>query len=616
MHRYLVFIFFTVLAPFAIAQDIVEPRMVAIPGGNFTMGHDSSSSTAAANYPFPTPAATPSRRVEVAPFWLAAHEVTVGEFRRFVEATGYRTRDVCLDWNRTSLRFPREVRLKPGSWSSEEYAPSEFHPVLCVSWDDAVAYASWLTEKTGLAYRLPSEAEWEYAARAWDEAILPETLCSYGNGYDENGKHEIRRRHELAWAELDCADGAGFTNVVGMYLPNRFGVFDLLGNVSEWVEDCEHPDYDGAPTNGAAWTTDCKGGFKIHRGGSYASMAAALTPHARAGGWRSNSMAIGTGFRLALDFAELPAERSPTVATQEFAQRSEAAQQRKRERHAQWLREQGPIQPEMVVVAGGVFRMGSDGPESAANERPVHEVSVASFKLSKYEVTVEEFRRFVEATGYPVDDTCWNWDASGATQAEKRAGGWDSKQMAPSGRHPVMCVSWKDAHAYLDWLSNTTGKRYRLPTEAEWEYAARAGERERPADRASLCERGNLYDQYGFTVIARDHNVEFATHAPCNDGAAYTAPVGSYRANALGVFDMLGNVAEYVADCEHQNYTGAPADGSAWSVDCSGPFSKVIRRGGAYGSEPKHVRVSARGHASPDNTSALGDGFRIAQDMQ
>ena len=234
---------------------------------------------------------------------------------------------------------------------------------------------------------------------------------------------------------------------------------------------------------------------------------------------------------------------------------------------------QMPILPEMVVIPGGSFRMGCvSGRNCLSDEEPVHEVRVASFELSKYEVTFEEYDRFTDATGRErVGDSGWG-----------------------RGRRPVINVSWEDAVAYTEWLSAPTGERYRLPSEAEWEYAARAGS-------TTKYSWGN---EIG-------HN-----RANCNGcGSQWdnekTAPVGSFGPNALGLHDMHGNLREWVQDCWNDSYRGAPADGSAWT---SGNCERRVLRGGSWFSGPGSLRAASRFRYSTGRRY-ISFGFRVARTL-
>jgi formylglycine-generating enzyme required for sulfatase activity len=230
--------------------------------------------------------------------------------------------------------------------------------------------------------------------------------------------------------------------------------------------------------------------------------------------------------------------------------------------------------PMMIVISPGKFVMGSSVREldHRASEDPQHEVGIAkSFAISKFEVTFEQ------------------WDACvGASACVPAADAWGR------GNMPVVNVSWEDVHQYVAWLSRLTGKEYRLLTEAEWEYAARAGT--------------NTRFSWG--------NEPGAANANCSDcGSTWslqTAPVGSFKPNAFGLHDVLGNVWEWVEDSWHENYQGAPRDGSAWLKD-GNPNYRVIR-GGSWHNESELIRVAARfqrNHLVRFDTL----GFRVARTM-
>jgi formylglycine-generating enzyme required for sulfatase activity len=233
------------------------------------------------------------------------------------------------------------------------------------------------------------------------------------------------------------------------------------------------------------------------------------------------------------------------------------------------------IEPEMVEVKAGDFRMGNVGRFGEPSERPAHDVKIQKpFKLAKYEVTFDEYDRFALTTGrYLPGD-----------------------QGRGRGRRPVINVSWEDARDFANWLSKQTGKRYRLPSEAEWEYAAGSGSisREVPAQVSSF----RLSD--------------YAWHA--ENSKSQAQPVGTKKPNGLGLYDMRGNVWEWVEDCWHENYNGAPLDGRAWKEENGGQCVRRVLRGGSWVSDPEILRSSLRGSASAVNR--YGDtGFRLAQDI-
>ena len=253
---------------------------------------------------------------------------------------------------------------------------------------------------------------------------------------------------------------------------------------------------------------------------------------------------------------------------------------------------------EMVSIPAGKFRMGSRKGDDA--EKPVRRVSVPAFKMSKYEVTVSQFRAFVEAAEYRTDaeqnvggeagcfskqvDGNWAW-VSGRS--------WRDPGYPVEDDQPVVCVSWNDVQAFIDWLNQKTGGNYRLPTEAEWEYAVRAGSK----------TKYSWGDGIGSNQANCDNDY-------CGDSWEYTAPVGSFPANPWGLHDMHGNVWEWVQDCWNDNYKGAPKDGSART---SGDCGRRVVRGGAWSNDARHLRSADRdrdARASRGN----GIGFRLAQD--
>ncbi len=264
--------------------------------------------------------------------------------------------------------------------------------------------------------------------------------------------------------------------------------------------------------------------------------------------------------------------------------------------------------PEMVVVPAGTFRIGSPGaePDRQGDEGPQAEIRIdAPFALGRTEVTVEQFGRFVVATGYETDAErlggCFAyvgaWEAIEGTDWRKPPG------VEQDGRHPVVCVSWNDAVAYARWLSAQTGERYRLPTEAEWEYAARGGSgASRPwgDDPHAACEHANVAD----SALKRAHPGDWPAH-DCDDGFVYTAPVASLGANGFGLHDMAGNVWEWTCSGYQQRYAGAERE-------CADPLltGQRVFRGGSWYNFPAWVRSAARSAFPPDFRTYLL-GFRV-----
>ncbi|WP_129268006.1 SUMF1/EgtB/PvdO family nonheme iron enzyme [Bradyrhizobium betae] len=270
--------------------------------------------------------------------------------------------------------------------------------------------------------------------------------------------------------------------------------------------------------------------------------------------------------------------------------------------------------PEMVVVAAGEFLMGSSAGEignglAAANESPQHKVVVREpLAVGRFEVTRDQFAAFVAASGYKAGDRCFTFEQNVPKERENRS--FLMPGYAQEGNHPAVCISWTDAQAYVDWLSKTTGKPYRLLSEAEFEYAARAGSTlpyTFTDNAADLCRFVNGADQ-----AARNAGLpQDAPYMACSDGYPFTAPVGSLKANAFGLADLIGNVWEWTADCFADDYRGAGADSAARSqADCA---ARTLR-GGDWFSAASSLRPAIRAKAGPD---AHHDdiGFRVARTL-
>ena len=267
-----------------------------------------------------------------------------------------------------------------------------------------------------------------------------------------------------------------------------------------------------------------------------------------------------------------------------------------------------PNCPEMVVIPAGSFEMGSPDSEKGRDkdEGPVHQVSIASFALSKTEITRGQFAAFVKKTRYNTGDKCWTLQEG---KYDSRSGNWQNPGYPQDDKHPVTCINWEDAKAYAEWMSKKTGKKYRLPSEAEWEYAARGHTRTtrywgESAEEA--CGYANVADK---TAQAQIKGTSAWLVHNCMDGFAYTAPVGHFKANAFGLKDMLGNVWEWTEDSYHDNYKDAPTEGSAWQGD----GVKRVLRGGSWNNEPQNVRAAIRnGNKSVQRFSIFG--FRLARE--
>jgi formylglycine-generating enzyme required for sulfatase activity len=234
------------------------------------------------------------------------------------------------------------------------------------------------------------------------------------------------------------------------------------------------------------------------------------------------------------------------------------------------------VEPEMVIVQDNLYRMGDWHGTGSRSERPAHDVQIRRFAIGRYEITFEEYDRFALATGKKIPhDQAWG-----------------------RARRPVVDITWSDARDYAAWLSEQSGKRYRLPSEAEWEYAARSGGKDETwsgtSDEKQLAEYA-VFDKL------------------------QTEPVGSRKPNGLRLHDMSGNVSEWVEDCVHLDYKDSPTDGSAWLEEGSGNCDRRIIRGGSWFNalyKPSWaVRSTFRsGINAGDRASNVG--FRLAQNIE
>jgi formylglycine-generating enzyme required for sulfatase activity len=265
--------------------------------------------------------------------------------------------------------------------------------------------------------------------------------------------------------------------------------------------------------------------------------------------------------------------------------------------------------PKMVVIPAGSFDMGSPNSEAerSDDEGPVHHVNVVTFAMGKTEITRGQFAAFANETKYSSGDKCWTLEKG---KIEEREGDWRKLRYGQEDNYPIGCVNWNDAQAYTQWLSHKTGKQYRLPTEAEWEYSARgktSTARYWGDNPDEACKYANAADK---TAQAQIHGASSWSAFNCSDGFSYTAPVGSFKANAFGLFDMLGNAWEWTEDSYHGSYKDAPVDGSAWQGD----GAKRVLRGGSWNNSPRIVRSAMRNSYKPELRYSFY-GFRVARTL-
>lgn len=259
-----------------------------------------------------------------------------------------------------------------------------------------------------------------------------------------------------------------------------------------------------------------------------------------------------------------------------------------------------PTCPLMVVLPQGEYVQGSALAVGSAFERPEHKVAIGyALAMGQHEVTVGEFRDYVEATQQRISG-CSVYDGAWRVREDVS---WDTVDPEQTAVHPVACVSWRDAEGYAAWLASQTHQPYRLASASEWEYAAGAGRQTTKLRSDQVCSAGNVADESAAAAYPG-----WTVHE-CRDGYARAAPVGSFAANAFGLQDTLGNVFEWVQDCWHDNYAGAPADGSAW---VAGDCKEREARGGSWFTTPDFVRPAYRNRFPAGERSATV-GFRVVR---
>ena len=553
-------------AGFRLTALLPLPEMIDLPGGEFWMGSPPEEPERFADE-------GPRHKVRVRPFSIGKYAVTFAQYDAFAEATG-RTKPSDAGWGRDQ------------------------RPVVNVGWGDAVAYAQWLSAQTGEAYRLPSEAEWEYVVRAGSETAFWTGRCIHTDQANYDGNNDYHG------CGAKTGGYCGKTVPVGSLPANPWGLHEVLGNVWEWVQDHYHDTYAGAPADGGAWESG-GGSARVSRGGSWFNGPRYLRSAVRSGnepddgddkhGFRlAKSTASASGGRVASSdaatrmragvsrpVADGDSLEQPTKSTSGSTDRPQAVSARDISKPGP-VAQRFPYEPETIVLPGGEYWMGSppDEPERNADEGPRHRVRIAPFAIGKTEVTFVQYDAFCEATG----------------RAKPSDRGWGRD------RQPVINVSWDDAVAYTAWLSIQTGERYRLPSEAEWEYAARAGT-ETPfwAGPCIDTDRAN-YDG------------RFKYHGCEGKPAAYrerTVSAESLPANPWGLHEVSGNVREWVLDTYHESFAGAPGDGSAWEGDGG---SERVSRGGSWSNFTKNLRSANRFRNRPDSR-INNTGFRVVRSL-
>ena len=541
-----------------------EFRLVTIQPGTFIMGSDSHDGDE-----------RPAHKVTIDySLDIGKTEVTVAQFKAFVNAAGYEKKG--WTWGRRCSDHMGPAENRP--CQSPGFEQTDNYPIVRVDFNDARAFCQWLSQQTGQFFRLPTEAEWEFACRA-------------GSTGDYAGNIE-----QMAWFN-ETSDG--LIHPVACKKPNPWGLYDMHGNVQEWCEDIYYWNYKNAPADGSAAVMPevpaDLASRRALRGGSCCSPRESCRSSSRYGAYRLFRQCT-TGFRIvrcAKSFAE-------TGHTASASKKTNQPQVIATDRPARLTLTVGDIDFNLVRIDPGTFIMGSKhnyvDEYKWTYELPAHEVTINhSFYICATEVTLEQFGCFVAETGYITDAEKQGWAFNANSEKNWHdiiCQDWRFPGYVQTDNEPVTHIGWYDAIAFCQWLSEKTGRDVRLPTEAEWEYACRAGT---TGDYAgTLGEMG--WCQWTPDTITRTH------------------PVAQKKPNSWGLYDMHGNVWEWVQDLWHAKANGAPTNGSAWLNSPDRPNRGVVR-GGSFFNPPWLLRSYIRMMTPLGCRIHFNNGFRIAMSV-
>ncbi|MCA9016544.1 MAG: formylglycine-generating enzyme family protein, partial [Planctomycetaceae bacterium] len=519
------------------------------------------------------------------PFYLGTYEVTQAEYEKI------------MGENPSWFSPKGQGSTKVTGQKTDKY------PVDSASWHDAEIFCRKLSEREGKTYRLPTEAEWEYACRAG-------TTGPFHFGNSDNGRLSNTAGDDPYGTDVK-GPSLGRTTQVGSYAPNAFGLYDMHGNVFEWCADWFVPPVYSQRSG------------KLTINPLVSSKAPAVKTRVLRGGAWNKGKEIHA--RSALRRGNLPSWKGQNIgfrvvqeATQQARTASIAQSPKTDEKQIQVIKD--PRAGELVFIPAGTFLMGAPENEKGAwpFEKPQHKVEIKTgFYIGKYEVTFEQFRVFAAETSYKTEAQN-NPQGGGGYDAERKdvvnshpRFSWRFAGFPQRSNEPVVNVTWNDAVAYCNWLTEKDGKHiYRLPTEAEHEYAGRAGTTTAYGwgqEQDSLIGNENVSDQ----SLAKKLNPKSFHFKRCgkgDDGFPFTAPVGSFKPNAFGVFDLHGNVSEwcenvYLEDRYQNPDKPLPKTGA-----------KRVLRGGSYLYLHLDCRAARRVNA-PADERRCDRGFRIVREL-
>ena len=462
----------------------VDFDMIEVEGGTFTMGATEEQGSSAYDNEKPT------HKVTLSSYMIGKTEVTQEL------------------WEAVMGKSLSQIASENGK---KTYGVGPNYPMYWITWDDCQEFITKLNALTGKSFRLPTEAEWEFAARGGNKS----------QGYKYSGSNTI---DDVAW----YSDVSGSTaHPVGTKAPNELGIFDMTGNVWEWCSDWYGEYYSNPQTNPTGPYT---GLSRVNRGGGWNLSAGFCRVSHRAMN-KQNFRNGNLGLRLVLD---MPKETF-TVNGVSF---------------------------NMVKVAGGTFTMGAteeQGNDALNDEKPAHEVTLSSYMIGETEVTQEL------------------WEAVMGKSLSQIASENGKETYGVGANYPMYYISWNDCQEFITKLNNLTGKNFRLPTEAEWEYAARGG------------NKSQGYKYSGSNTI--DDVAWYDTNS-----AGTTHPVATKMPNELGLYDMSGSVLEWCSDWYSSTYYSSSSQNNP-----TGPASGSYRvfRGGSWDYHAGYCRVSFREYSSP-----------------
>ena len=548
----------------------VEMDLVAVPAGDFVMGSADTDSTAQDNE-------KPLQKLALDEFLIGKYEVTNAQFAAFVDATGHQT---TAEAEGTGVIFASKewtdtvgVDWRHPMGPKTSINGKDNNPVAQISWDDAVAFCQWASEVTGRDVRLPTEAEWEKAARGTDARPYPW------------GMQAISKSH------LNFNDNAGAdTTPVGSYSPlgdSPYGAADMAGNVWEWTSSL-YLAYPYDPGDGREDMSSRKA--RVLRGGSYYNDSKNVRSAYRLNLYPDYRY-TASGFRVAVGplsktdiFGKV---QTPTPASGVLPNTTGAA--------LSVLLAPG-VTMDFARVPAGPFLMGSaeSDKDAGAYEKPQHKVTLDEFLIGQTLVTNAQFSAFVKASGYKTtaEQKGSGIAYNGKTWVDTKGANWlhprgPASTIDGKGDYPVVQISMDDAVAFCEWAGKATGQNMQLPTEAQWEKAARGTD-------------GALYP-WGNTPPN-------PSHANYNMDKGDTTPVGEYSPQGdspYGLADMAGNTWEWTSTI----YKAYPYDATDGREDAASREVRVLR-GGAYYFEAKFMRSAGRATDKPDTHNDL-DGFRV-----